>query len=170
MTGGEWCPPEMEERFIALVETGISARAIAAEFGLPAKSGRNMVIGKAHRLGLRIGKTPESVCEERWAAVSNLHGTMSNHRLAKLAGINQESIPRVMRRIEEKKKAALQKRGDEAIIHVRNDQCLWPFSDPDKPDFRFCDGTRTFVQRGRQYLPGPYCAEHLALAYGKADE
>ena len=124
-----------------LLAEGMSASAIAAALGEPARS-RNAVIGKIHRMGL---PGPKRYTKEKLVAngthfrpkykkprVSNpiVHWTKHNRpRLPLIEGaeISTEDMDFAIP-FEQRK----------TLFELTNNTCKWPVGHPNEPDFFFC--------------------------------
>jgi len=147
-----------------LWDLGLSAAKIAQALGFES---RNVVCGKAHRLGLSKGRsspvavTPAPAPPARRRATPPQEpveapappgaGQGCSRAAPSGAPVPIEPIAPSPRVQEEDTAAPLT-----ALFDLRPDSCRWPVGDPVKPGFGFC---------GRASGAGPYCVSHAALAY-----
>lgn len=137
----EWTR-ERIEALEALVKDGLSASQIAAEIGCPS---RNAVIGKAHRLGLKIGAsraaTPRRPVSVRKPKPAKLKSAVP---AAPLPVVEPPPRPTLAEALEV---VALANAHADALPGSRMltlldlpvlGACRWPYGDPRSEGFRFC--------------------------------
>jgi GcrA cell cycle regulator len=152
---------EAIETLRQLALAGISASRIAVALGAPS---RNAVIGKAHRIGIRLNgrgncsapsgggaeraraERPRLAAVPRRVAVSckqSLASARSPQRETKAPWIFAEAEVGEMRRV--------------GFAEIRALDCRWPLGDPTCEDFAYCG---LDAAKGRSY-----CAGHCRMAY-----
>lgn len=144
---------ELVERVKELNERGLSASRIAEELGVAVS--RNAVIGKLHRLGIKMtnatGRTFAS-------------GQVKLRERKKKRAKYQPPI-RVAKSAEV---AAGQEACDDPSALLSIDQltartCRWPYGNPGEPGFGYC-GRKTMYDERRQEF-SPWCPRHYRLAH-----
>jgi len=125
--------PERIEKLQKLWEQGLSASQIADDLGEGVS--RNAVIGKAHRLGLKVRPSP-----------------VKTEAAPKKAPAAPTAAP-----TPRKPKAPPAKSARVTLLDLNDRVCKWPHGHPSDDDFHFCGKP---VQPGF-----PYCGEHCAVAY-----
>ncbi len=120
---------------------GKTAAEIAAQL-----DGRtsNAVIGKIHRLGLPMRRTP-SECQKPKKKAENKRAAVSHETVA-------DSHVSAERYQPEETPANLV-----SLLDLKRGQCAWPFGDPKEPGFGFCGQA---CRQGSQY-----CAGHHRRAF-----
>ena len=119
----------------------------------PARLTKNTVIGRVHRMGLPGRASP---------IIRN--GAPKPKRLSGSGALVGPTLPPVS--APQAVRAALQiaevatslPNAPQTVFRARpSHACCWPFGDPKKPGFRFCDGPAPAGE--------PYCPEHRAVAW-----
>ena len=101
-----------------------------ADIGRRIGVSKNAVIGKKKRLGLPDRESPIA------------GGTNKGRKL----------VPRAQQ--------AAEKRHATSYFPTRTAQCCWPFGDPKRPGFHFCE---------EKQAPGkPYCPAHCSISYSRS--
>lgn len=132
----DWDAPHMIPTLKRLWDQGLSTAQIGREMGVS----KNAVVGKAHRVGLQRESPikPKSETSRR-------------------ANRKPPAAPKITLPIAPAK--------PEPIKYAYRGTCCFPFGEPGKPSFRFCD---------KPALAGrPYCLPCCKLAYvdfGRADK
>ena len=128
---------EQEELLRTLWYRGVGGTEIAQALG--PQFNRNMVAGKAYRLGLPLrghNGLIQSMAARKGSPKTRIEGTLRGH----VGSVCHTGVP-----------------GKLKLIDLLPNSCRWPFGDPKSIDFGFCGRTR--VDRF------PYCAEHVKDAY-----
>ena len=153
-TPGTW-PDDKVVLLKELLAEGYSAGQVAAAFGRAGHPiSRNAVIGKAHRLGFRVGKEtgrphnkggrPRTQAGPRAPRPSRPSQTQPTSK------VDDEAIP-----LEQRK----------SILQLEDHHCRWPVGHPHEPGFFYC-GDPTADLLGRI----PYCPAHMARADGRSSK
>lgn len=120
----------------------------ATEIGKRMNTSKNAIIGKAHRMGLPSRPSPIRTKDRAKPKKSTPKKTAQ----PVVEPVKSQPEPK-----PEPKPAKEPAQEHSPVLTTKRGQCAWPFSDPDKPDFRFC---------GKPALCGkPYCQEHYDIAY-----
>ena len=139
--------PEAEQRLRDLAHTGISASQIAIRMGAPTK---NTIIGKANRLGVKIG-TPTRPAKPKIIAYPEKRRAAPKPIRTDTPNMNTRASVPVPKIISETPADAVR------LMDIGHRQCRWSYGDPKTDTFRFCaadtDTERTF------------CAVHHRIAY-----
>lgn len=119
------------EAMVNLIDAGLSSTKVARKLG--PHFTRNMVIGKAKRMGKRLNPIK-----------GGYHHTA------------QAVKPITKQHVRHKVMAITQRKANfaaaNATLALRDDQCRWPIGELESDEFRFCDCVN---------VPGsPYCGEH----------
>jgi GcrA cell cycle regulator len=133
--------PDTEQRLRDLAATDISARQIADEMGA---TSRNAIIGKAHRLGVKIrGSARRSAALPKPVAcpVERRAAPKRPQEARKMMVVPSPVPPPVCDPVR--------------LVDIRAHQCRWPLGDPKEEAFRFCGAP---AERS-------FCPHHHALAY-----
>lgn len=144
-----WTDERVEE-LKRLLRQGLSASAIAERLG---GMTRNAVIGKAHRMGLKLHNHPAG---ERRINARKARKKSHKKQCAKIftpppyMTMPVEPLPHG----PEPNVPFKERRG---ILDLEDSQCRWPIGDPKEPDFHFCNGKRVHGFA--------YCAHHSRRAY-----
>jgi|SRR5690625_4922937 len=134
--------PERTEELSQLWNAGHSASAIGKKLGVS----KNAVVGKAHRM-----KLPPRPSPIRRQSKTPAPARKAAPALAKPAAAAPNPVA-VATNKKTSPSPAIQTQA-----HPNPRKCQWPFGDPAKPGFHFCEEAA---------VPGkPYCAEHCAAAY-----
>lgn len=145
--GNKLWTSEDTERLIALVKSGYSGGAIAEKLGIT----RSSVIGKAHRLGLKIGNSRNGLSNKLAAKLRKPHQTPFNKR---------RDIKVISKPVYEKAPVPPQSIEDVARLtfpELEAHHCRFPVGHPKEPGFGFC---------GLERAPGrPYCESHAARCF-----
>lgn len=135
---------ERVEALIALNAQGLSATQIAMQIG--GGFSRNAVIGKIHRLGVvnhgrkQKAKTPRAPWRKPRSDTPKFKPTI----------VPVEPLPSEDTYVVPTAKRA-------GVEGLEQDQCRWPFGDPQHAEFHFCD---------RAKAPGfSYCEQHARRAF-----
>ncbi len=134
---------EAIETLKRLALEGMSAAAIAAALGAES---RNAVIGKASRIGIRLGGGRDSGESRRGGA---------GHR--ERSGAFSHSRPRARGAASAFADAEVGEMRRVRFQDIRDFTCKWPLGDPGSGDFAFCG---LAPAEGRSY-----CAGHCRMAY-----
>lgn len=143
------------ERLKLLLRQGMSASAIAERLG--GGMSRNAVIGKVHRMGLKLDQRSSS---ERSANARKSRKKTHKKQCAQIfkpppymtlpvEPLPHGPEPHVPRR---------ERRG---VLELEDNQCRWPIGDPKDADFHFCNAKRV--------TGFAYCAHHARRAYRPVD-
>ena len=167
--------PERVSTLTKLVTDGLSASQIATELGGVT---RNAVIGKAIRLGLRLGNGTRRLLtsEQRIARKNEMRrkrraaetgrpvSERRSHsrrtpaqRLADAYAFEDavaETLPR--------EQTAEQKALNVPLLKLTDQTCRYPIGDPQSPDFTFCGAAPNGI--------GPFCHHHHRLCYRRPNE
>lgn len=137
---------EKVEQLKLLWQEGFTAQEIADKIGDGAT--RNMVVGKAHRVGCPR-RAPSA------AAPKPRTKGMTPNLVAAHAAIKEKADARLAERKMIDGKAS----GEPTkMIDLQNHQCRWPIGHPGTADFHFC---------GAHRCAGPYCEQHARIAYNR---
>ena len=150
---------EAVEALRQLALEGRSATVIAAAIGA---ASRNAVIGKANRIGIKLGGGGQASDRTGSAAVERPRPQLrAPSRPAIVA--RRQSPPPALPRVRAKRRAwifADAKVGEMLRVGLENVEeanCRWPVGDPIDADFAYC---------GLQTAEGhSYCAGHCRMAY-----
>jgi len=147
---------EAIEALTKLALEGKSAAWIAAALGAPS---RNAVIGKAHRIGIKLNGWRTGPARERAAVERPQPTEIPKLRPAPRPRSARPPVPREQKRepswvFAEAEVGIMRRIGFEAI---RASECRWPVGDPRQEDFAYC---------GLEAAKGQsYCAGHCRVAY-----
>ncbi len=133
-----WDDENNVRRLRAFWADGLTGSEIAEKMG----TSKNSVLGKAHRLNLPARASPikRDGARPPVKKIERLPGTM---------------VERVRRPVPVEAVRAMPP-VEVVASTMRPRPCCWPFGDPRKPEFRFCEA---------EGVPGkPYCRQHQELA------
>ena len=137
-----------EQQLRDLAATGLSASQIAIQMGAAT---RNTIIGKAHRLGVKIGKPTRpakpTVAAYRRAA-PKLQQEARKMPVAAVSLVLPLPPP-------PPPSPAPSPDGGVRLMDIRDGQCRWPIGDPKSADFVFCGAP---AERS-------FCPHHHRLVY-----
>lgn len=140
--------------------------AILSREGSPVS--RNAVMGKIHRLHIKLSSTaikqkPQKTKAKQVVIKSSPQispKTTTGNKVSAKNSKTAKSTPANDVLPSQSTKVVVAVKGSTTIMTLTDRMCKWPESDPRLPDFRFC---------GRPADPGkPYCQEHAAIAYQPA--
>ena len=124
-----------------------------AEIGRRLKTTKNAIVGKAHRLNLPARPSP--ICR----------GTPAKARpgpepVAETAVGPDRTVqePRAPGNPVKAKRHRASRPAAPIAVTTNAKSCCWPFGEPGRPSFRFCEAAITTANK-------PYCDEHIAVAY-----
>lgn len=153
MNGTLWTE-DKTKRLRELLPAGMSASRIAAELGTT----RNAVLGKAHRLGLKLGGSEFRGPDNRPQAEHPTKPTEQPTRPSTTIPIEvaaEEEAPSGGQESSSNLERA-------ARLLPRPGTCKWPIGHVGDPDFHYC---------GEAPVPGaaqPYCEHHLGQSRGSS--
>lgn len=155
--GGQTWSDERVARLRLLWDEGNSASRIAAELG---GMTRNMVMGKAHRLGLcrtrpdpAHGGQPVARIQPRPPSEPRIPA----HAPALAPKSCLPAIPAASSPLARTPPAEPPGATSVTIMDLSASMCRWPLGDPSTPSFRFCGASAATGQ--------PYCVGHCGMAY-----
>jgi GcrA cell cycle regulator len=163
--GGPSWTEERDAVLIELFEQGFSFGRIAEQFG--DGTTRSAVIGRAHRLGLRVRDAASKIIREakRYPAVRapalkvkprlTAFGTEPKNGLAGLARLPKRKNPRP--EISRPEPPLAPESRLLTLLEIEHSHCKWPVGDPRQETFRYCAADRNADQ--------PYCAYHWHVAH-----
>jgi len=140
----------METELSELWKSGMKTAEIAKEM----KVGKNSLIGKASRLGLKRrespivknSKKPKKIKKKRLKATRQLPRNLNDIKIKKCRPFEHCEIS--LKAYGKGKK----------LVDLGRDECHWPIGDPKDDDFIFCGG---------KIEGGNYCPNHNSIAYRK---
>lgn len=119
------------EAMVSWLDTGLSSAKVARKLG--PHFTRNMIIGKAKRIGKRLNPIKGG----------------RDHMAQTVKPLTKQHIRHKVMAITPKKANFA---AANATLALRDDQCRWPIGEPESAEFHFCDCVN---------VPGsPYCGEH----------
>jgi GcrA cell cycle regulator len=150
---------ETIEALKQLALEGRSASAIALALGAPS---RNAVIGKAHRIGIKLNGRGHASASRGPRAPREPRLRVATHPRPRSISYGRGLVPAIPR--ERERKAPWIFAGAEVgemlrvgFEDIRGTACRWPIGDPTCEDFVYCG---LEVASGRSY-----CAGHCRMAY-----
>ena len=144
-------------QFTALVESGMPGPAIAREMGIS----YNAVIGKAHRLGVKLIKAAPARGGGRPKKPDKVKRALPLlSALVRAAQVNTDARERaVARQVEEAPPEPSAEVGCQ-FDELSNETCRFPVGDPGTAGFYFCGHPSADLNAGF-----PYCHHHHARAF-----
>lgn len=134
---------------------GLSAEQAACAMGAQS---RCAILGKWHRLGLNRGKPLNTERKARKAAGAKPYLGKEKRKVQRLE--NCAALRNMLADEAPPNLTPEQRSRTVPLMRLTASTCRWPYGDPAKPDFCFC---------GCEPVPDkPYCAEHAAVACGRA--
>lgn len=144
------CIAVLTERWLK----GTPVADIAKELG----TGRNGVVGKAHRLGLPAHKDAARFAPKPRQTTPQKSGPVLAQKCLVSRGTHfaegDKPAP-VLPMMPDGANIPIEQR--RTLLQLNNSVCRWPFGDPHSPDFFFCGGDAVDGK--------PYCAGHCRRAY-----